>query len=121
MSMTALGATAMSRRIRDAMVAFAEQGCRFLALVFVGDQITPHFTVESIQIKSGKDTALVALTSISSTRLEFQFYEDTTRTLSGFDRALISMPASRRLKSAGHSTGLGRRHLGRPIHSCRPS
>ena len=59
MSMTALGATAMSRRIRDAMVAFAEQGFRVLAPVFVGDQITPNFTVESIQIKSGKDTALV--------------------------------------------------------------
>ena len=50
----------MSRRIRDAMVAFAEQGCRFLAPVFVGDQITPHFTVELIKIKSGKDMALTS-------------------------------------------------------------
>lgn len=59
MSMTALGATPMSRRIRDAMVAFAEQGCRFLAPVFVGDQVTTHFTVSSIERKPGKDAALV--------------------------------------------------------------
>jgi len=59
MSMTALGATPMSRRIRDAMVAFAEQDCRFLAPVFVGDQVTTHFTVSSIERKPGKDMALV--------------------------------------------------------------
>jgi 3-hydroxybutyryl-CoA dehydratase len=59
MSMTALGATSMSRRIRDSMVAFAEQECRFLAPVFVGDQVTPHFTVASIQQKPAKGAALV--------------------------------------------------------------
>jgi 3-hydroxybutyryl-CoA dehydratase len=59
MSMTALGATPMSHRLRDAMVAFAEQGCRFLAPVFIGDQVTTHFTVSSIERKPGKNTALV--------------------------------------------------------------
>jgi 3-hydroxybutyryl-CoA dehydratase len=59
MSMTALGATPKSHRIRDAMVAFAEQGCRFLAPVFVGDQVATHFTVSSIERKPGKNTALV--------------------------------------------------------------
>jgi 3-hydroxybutyryl-CoA dehydratase len=59
MSMTALGATPMSHRIRDAMVAFAEQGSRFLAPVFVDDQVTTHFTVSSMERKPGKNTALV--------------------------------------------------------------
>jgi 3-hydroxybutyryl-CoA dehydratase len=58
-SMTALGATAMSRRIEDAMIAFVEQGSRFLKPVFVGDLVRSEFKVESIERKPGRDTALV--------------------------------------------------------------
>lgn len=59
MSMTALGATALSRRLHDAMVAFAEQRCRFLRPVFVGDVVTSRFDVAAIERKPGRDTALV--------------------------------------------------------------
>jgi acyl dehydratase len=58
MSMTALGATAMSRQLQDAMVAFAEQRCRFLKPVFVGDVVTSRFEVAAIDRKP-RDTALV--------------------------------------------------------------
>lgn len=59
MSMTALGATALSHQLEDCMVAFAEQRCRFLKPVFVGDVVTSHFEVASIDRKPGRDTALV--------------------------------------------------------------
>lgn len=59
MSMTALGATPMSRRIEDAMVAFVEQGGRFLKPVFVGDTLTSRFEVASIDPKPTRGTALV--------------------------------------------------------------
>ena len=58
MSMTALGATAMSRQLQDAMVAFGEQRCRFLKPVFVGDIVTSRFEVATIDRKP-RDTALV--------------------------------------------------------------
>lgn len=59
MSMTALGATPMSRRLHDAMVAFVEQRCRFIEPVFVGDTVTSRFEVASIDRKPGHNTALV--------------------------------------------------------------
>jgi acyl dehydratase len=59
MSMTALGATVMSRRLHEAMVALAEQRCRFLKPVFVGDVVTSRFEVTAIDRKPGRDTALV--------------------------------------------------------------
>lgn len=59
MSMTALGATSMSRRIEDAMVAFIEQGARFLKPVFVGDTLQSHFEVAAIDRKPGRDVASV--------------------------------------------------------------
>lgn len=59
MSMTALGATPMSRRIEDAMVAFVEQGARFLKPVLVGDTLTSQFEVASIDRKEGRDAAKV--------------------------------------------------------------
>ena len=58
-SMTALGATAMSRQIEDAMIAFVEQGTRFLKPVFVGDIVRSEFEVASIERKEGRDNALV--------------------------------------------------------------
>ncbi|WJR80206.1 MaoC/PaaZ C-terminal domain-containing protein [Bradyrhizobium sp. NP1] len=58
-SMTALGATAMSHQIEDAMVAFVEHGMRFLKPVFVGDTVKSEFEVASIARKEGRDKALV--------------------------------------------------------------
>jgi 3-hydroxybutyryl-CoA dehydratase len=59
MSMTALGATPMSCQLHDAMVAFAEQHCRFLKPVFVGDLVTSTFEVAAIERKPGRDAALI--------------------------------------------------------------
>jgi 3-hydroxybutyryl-CoA dehydratase len=58
-SMTALGATEMSRRLRDAMVALTEQRCRFLKPVFVGDLVTSRFEVVAIHRTPCSDMALV--------------------------------------------------------------
>jgi 3-hydroxybutyryl-CoA dehydratase len=48
----------MSRQLQDAMVALAEQRCRFLRPVFVGDVVTSRFEVVAIDRKRG-NTALV--------------------------------------------------------------
>src|SRR5262245_65503149 len=59
MSMTALGATDMSRRLRDAMVALTEQRCRFLKPVFVGDVVTSQFKIVAIDRRPRSAIALV--------------------------------------------------------------
>ena len=59
MSMTAFGATAMSHRFEDSMVAFIGQGAKFLKPVFVADVLTSRFAVASIALKPGRDTAVV--------------------------------------------------------------
>jgi len=58
-SMTALGATSMSRCLEDAMIAFVEQGTRFLKPVFVNDHLQSHFTVSSVLQKPGSSSAFV--------------------------------------------------------------
>jgi 3-hydroxybutyryl-CoA dehydratase len=71
MSMTALGATAMSRQIEDAMIAFVEQGARFLKPVFVGDTLTSRFEVAAIDPKPARGFALVRFNvSLSNDRNE---------------------------------------------------
>jgi 3-hydroxybutyryl-CoA dehydratase len=59
MSMTAFGATAMSRRFEESMVAFVGVDAKFLKPVFVGDVLTSNFVVASIARKPGRDTAVV--------------------------------------------------------------
>lgn len=59
MAMTALGATPMSHRLHEAMVALAEQRCRFLKPVFAGDVLTCRFEVGAVEHKPGRETALV--------------------------------------------------------------
>ena len=46
MSMTALGASPLSAHVEDSMVAFLEQGGKFLKPVLVGDTVTPVLEVE---------------------------------------------------------------------------
>src|SRR3954469_5506004 len=53
MAETALGATPLSARFHEAMIAFVEQGCRFLKPVLIGDTIRTELEVESLQKKSG--------------------------------------------------------------------
>jgi 3-hydroxybutyryl-CoA dehydratase len=52
-ALTALGATSLSARIEDAMIALVEQQMRFLRPVFIGDVVTPRFEVVSNKPASG--------------------------------------------------------------------
>lgn len=61
MSMTAMGATQMSRQLEESMVAFAEQKCRFKQPVFPGERVSSHFEVVSIDRKPDRPTALLRL------------------------------------------------------------
>jgi 3-hydroxybutyryl-CoA dehydratase len=61
MALTALGATAMSRRLEASMIAFVEQGARFLRPAFVGDRVRAQFTVEAREMKPSKGAAIVRL------------------------------------------------------------
>ena len=53
MAETALGATPLSPRFHESMIAFVEQGCRFLKPVLIGDTLRTELEVESLQKKSG--------------------------------------------------------------------
>lgn len=53
MAMTALGATPLSGRLREGMVAFVEQDCRFLKPVLVDESIRTELEVERVERKSG--------------------------------------------------------------------
>ena len=71
MSMTALGATPISRQLEDSMVAFVEEGARFLKPVFVGDTLTSRFEVTTIDPKPARGVALVRFNvSLSNDRSE---------------------------------------------------
>jgi acyl dehydratase len=61
MALTALGATALSRRLEASMIAFVEQGARFLRPAFVGDRVRAQFTVETHEMKPSKGAAIVRL------------------------------------------------------------
>ncbi|MZR30751.1 MaoC family dehydratase [Sneathiella litorea] len=60
-SMSALGATPMSQRLEDSMVAFLEQSSKFLKPVFVGDTLKSIFEVAEVTEKSDGETAFVRL------------------------------------------------------------
>lgn len=59
-SMSALGATPMSARLEDAMVAFVEQSFRFLKPVFIGDEVSSRFEVAKIDRRPGRSAAMVS-------------------------------------------------------------
>jgi 3-hydroxybutyryl-CoA dehydratase len=87
MSITALGATALSQRVEDAMIAFVEQGARFLKPVFVDDVLQSHFEVSSVVQKPGSDKALV--------RFEVRLVNDRGETvLEGFHVYLLRARAA---------------------------
>lgn len=49
MSVTALGATPLSGRLEESMVAFIEQDGRFLKPVLIGETVRTEFEVESVR------------------------------------------------------------------------
>lgn len=53
-AMTAVGASPLSHRLHAAMIAFAEQGCRFLRPVLIGDTVSPEFEVVGLERKGDK-------------------------------------------------------------------
>jgi 3-hydroxybutyryl-CoA dehydratase len=55
MSLTALGATPLSERLREAMIAFVDHRARFLKPVFLGDEVRSEFEVEEVAHKAGRD------------------------------------------------------------------
>ena len=59
MSLTALGATRLSERLEDSMVALAEQGCRYFKPVFIGDRLHSAFQVDDIAFKPAKNIGVV--------------------------------------------------------------
>jgi 3-hydroxybutyryl-CoA dehydratase len=54
MAMTALGASPLSPRLERSMIAFAEQGGRFLKPVLVNDTIHPEFEVVGLERKGDR-------------------------------------------------------------------
>src|SRR5262245_59419229 len=51
MAMTALGASPMSARLEGSMIAFLEQGCRFLKPVLLNDTVHAEFEVVGLERK----------------------------------------------------------------------
>jgi 3-hydroxybutyryl-CoA dehydratase len=45
MAMTAMGASPLTHRLQESMIAFVEQGCRFLKPVLIGDTVYPEHEV----------------------------------------------------------------------------
>lgn len=59
MSMTALGATPLSNNVEASMVAFLEQGGKFLKPVLTGDTVTPLMEVEEARTTSNPANGIV--------------------------------------------------------------
>jgi 3-hydroxybutyryl-CoA dehydratase len=64
-SVTALGAAAVSARLRDAMVALAEVGFRFRKAVLVDGAVRPVFVVESKDAVRGRVRFRVELNNVA--------------------------------------------------------
>lgn len=83
-AITALGATPLSDRLAEAMVAFLEQGMRFIAPALVGDRVTTGFVVEAVALKPEKQTGVVTF-SVAVVN------EKGDTLASGFHRYLLRM------------------------------
>jgi 3-hydroxybutyryl-CoA dehydratase len=82
MSMTALGASPLSSHVEDSMVAFLEQGGKFLKPVLVGDTVTPVLEVEAARVASNPANGIVRFAAhLTNQRDE--------RVLAGFHTYLI--------------------------------
>ena len=71
MSMTALGATPLSPHVEDSMVAFLEQGAKFLKPVLAGDTVTPVLEVEETRTTGNPANGIVRFAArLSNQRAE---------------------------------------------------
>ena len=82
MAMTALGAQPLSGHVEDSMIAFIEQGSRFLKAVLMGDTVTPVLEVEEARPTRDPANGVVKF----AVRLTNQRWEIV---LSGFHTYLI--------------------------------
>jgi 3-hydroxybutyryl-CoA dehydratase len=60
MSMTAVGASPLSHRLHGSMIAFVEQGCRFVKPVLIGDTIHPEHEVVALEPKGDRGVVRLA-------------------------------------------------------------
>ena len=60
MSLTAVGASPLSHRLHDSMIAFLEQGCRFLTPVIVGDTLYPEHEILALMAKGDRGVLRLA-------------------------------------------------------------
>lgn len=60
MGMTAVGGSPLTHRVHDSMIAFVEQGCRFLKPVLVGDIVHPEHEVVGLERKGGRGVLRLA-------------------------------------------------------------
>ncbi len=60
MGMTALGGSPLTHHVRDSMIAFLEQGCRFLKPVLVGDTVYPEHEVIGLEPKGERGVLRLA-------------------------------------------------------------
>ena len=61
MSLTALGASPLSAQLKEAMVAFLQQGAEFRRPVFLDDTVHSSFEVVEVEGKPGRDWGRVKL------------------------------------------------------------
>lgn len=61
MGMTAFGASPLAHRLEGAMIAFVEQGCRFLKPVLIGDTVHPAFEVAGLERKGDRGVLRLAV------------------------------------------------------------
>jgi len=61
-SVSALGATPLSARLEQSMVAFLGQCFTFLKPVLIGDSVRSHFTVESVEAVPGRTSGTLKFT-----------------------------------------------------------
>jgi 3-hydroxybutyryl-CoA dehydratase len=62
MGMTAVGASELSPRLERSMIAFVEQGCRFLRPVLIGDTVRTEYTVASVNRKGDRGVLRLGVT-----------------------------------------------------------
>jgi 3-hydroxybutyryl-CoA dehydratase len=60
MGLTAVGASPLTHRLHDSMIAFLEQGCRFLLPVRVGDTVYPEHEVLALERKGERGIVRLA-------------------------------------------------------------
>jgi 3-hydroxybutyryl-CoA dehydratase len=60
MGMTAVGASPLSHRLHDSMIAFLEQGARFVKPVVIGDTVHPEHEVVALERKGERGIVRLA-------------------------------------------------------------